>query len=585
MDEEPTQDEVDGTLYDRFALAIFTYICQHLSNRQDAEDLLVEVFLAAFKNDGLSSLPVARQLAWLLRVTRNKLVDRHRHHALLTLVPIELASEVEDGAPTPEQYAEQQESYECLYRALEQLSPLQRELVWLRHTKSLRFCDIACKFEKSEVAVRQLYSRTLQQLRGIYYQTEGGREAAMKPFDERQPEEQNPQYDELITLLEHASLDPILVDPHERTHILSQARARLFPTDPEIFKLEHMAAPALRELGSFPSTSKAFADKPLRGRRLLHVLNLFAAVLVVAVLLGGSLFLFQHRLPSTRNHVTNATQTYASFVAKNGIMFGFNAQHTNANPFEQILNPKTVGHLTKKWAYQTRGQIDSSPAVTGNVVYVGSADGNVYALDAASGAKKWAFRTGNNVASSPAVAGGVVYFSSTDDNVYALDAVSGAKKWAYRTGGQVSSSPAVVGGVVYVGSNYGVYALDATSGAKKWAYRTRFSVASSPAVAGGMVYVGSYDGIIYAFDAASGAKKWTYPTGGPMGIGSSPTVAGGVVYVGSTDGNVYALDATSGAKKWAYRTGSIASSPAVAGGVVYVGSMNMNMYAFHLPGT
>ncbi len=110
MDEEPTQDEVDGTLYDRFALAIFTYICQHLSNRQDAEDLLVEVFLAAFKNDGLSSLPVARQLAWLLRVTRNKLVDRHRHHALLTLVPIELASEVEDGAPTPEQYAEQQEN-------------------------------------------------------------------------------------------------------------------------------------------------------------------------------------------------------------------------------------------------------------------------------------------------------------------------------------------------------------------------------------------------------------------------------------------------------------------------------------------
>jgi len=173
MDEERAQDGVDGTLYDRFALTIFTYICQHVSNKQDAEDLLVEVFLAAFKNDGLSRLPVARQLAWLQRVTRNKLVDRHRHHALLTLVPLELASDVEDGAPTPEQYAEQQESYERLYQALEHLSPLQRELLWLRHTKSLRFCDIACLFEKSEVAVRQLYSRTLQQLRGIYLQTEG----------------------------------------------------------------------------------------------------------------------------------------------------------------------------------------------------------------------------------------------------------------------------------------------------------------------------------------------------------------------------------------------------------------------------
>jgi RNA polymerase sigma factor (sigma-70 family) len=176
MDEERAQDGVDGTLYDCFALTIFIYICQRVSNKQDAEDLLVEVFLAAFKNEGLSRLPIARQLAWLMRVTRNKLVDRHRHHALLTLVPLELASEVEDGAPTPEHYAEQQESYERLYRALEQLSPLQRELLWLRHTKSLRFCDIACMFEKSEVAVRQWYSRTLQQLRGIYHQTEGGKQ-------------------------------------------------------------------------------------------------------------------------------------------------------------------------------------------------------------------------------------------------------------------------------------------------------------------------------------------------------------------------------------------------------------------------
>ncbi len=286
----------------------------------------------------------------------------------------------------------------------------------------------------------------------------------MKPIDERQPEEQDPQYDELITLLQHASLDPMLVDPHERAHILSQARARLFPTDPEIFQPEHMAAPALRALGSFPSKPKTLADKPLRGKRLLRMLNRLAAVLVIAALLGASLLFFQHRLPLTRNHVTNVTQTYASFVAKNGIMFGFDAQHTNANPFEQILNPTTVGDLKEKWAYKTRGQIDSSPAVTGDVVYVGSADGNVYALDAVSGAKKWAFRTGNNVASSPAVVGGVVYVGSADGNVYALDAASGAKKWTYRTGNPVLSSPAVTGGVVYVVSTDGnVYALDATS--------------------------------------------------------------------------------------------------------------------------
>jgi RNA polymerase sigma-70 factor (ECF subfamily) len=95
MDEETTRCEGNRALYDRFTLTIFTYICQQVSNKQDAEDLLVEVFLAAFNNEGLSSLPAERQLAWLLRVTRNKLVDRHRHLALLTLVPIELAREVE----------------------------------------------------------------------------------------------------------------------------------------------------------------------------------------------------------------------------------------------------------------------------------------------------------------------------------------------------------------------------------------------------------------------------------------------------------------------------------------------------------
>jgi DNA-directed RNA polymerase specialized sigma24 family protein len=67
----------------------------------------VEVFLAAFKNVALSSLTAEHQLPWSLRIARNKVVDRHRHLALLPLVPIELAREMEDGAPTPEQYEEE----------------------------------------------------------------------------------------------------------------------------------------------------------------------------------------------------------------------------------------------------------------------------------------------------------------------------------------------------------------------------------------------------------------------------------------------------------------------------------------------
>jgi hypothetical protein len=168
-------------------------------------------------------------------------------------------------------------------------------------------------------------------------------------------------------------------------------------------------------------------------------------------------------------------------------------------------------------------------------------------LNASSGAQIWnhTTTTRNGVFSSPAVVGGVVYVGSFDSKVYALNASSGAFIWSYTTGGAVSSSPAVVGGVVYVGSTEGnVYALNATDGVKLWSYTTSYYIVeSSPAVVGGVVYVGAYDHNVYALNAASGAKLWNYTTGGIVYL-SSPAVVGGVVYIGSYDGNVYALGTT-----------------------------------------
>ena len=84
----------------------------------------------------------------------------------------------------------------------------------------------------------------------------------------------------------------------------------------------------------------------------------------------------------------------------------------------------------------TRLQL-SSPAVVNGVVYFGSDDGNVYALNASTGAKLWSYATGDGVDSSPAVANGVVYVGSDDGNVYALNASTGAKLWSYATGRRV----------------------------------------------------------------------------------------------------------------------------------------------------
>jgi outer membrane protein assembly factor BamB len=100
------------------------------------------------------------------------------------------------------------------------------------------------------------------------------------------------------------------------------------------------------------------------------------------------------------------------------------------NPFEKVLNVKNVGNLSLKWRHKIGSILfsSSSPAVVNGAVYVGSNDGNVYALNASTGSKLWSYKTHGEVTnSSPAVGNGVVYVGSDDYNVYALNAKTGAK--------------------------------------------------------------------------------------------------------------------------------------------------------------
>ena len=177
MQEQHSVNTAQGgfgeSLYNLFAATIFTYLSQQVPIEQDAEDLLLEVFLAALKSDSLSNLSAPSQLAWLRRVARNKVIDRYRHIALLTLLPIEQAIEMQDDALTPEEYAEQQEKFAHLYQAIARLPALQRELLRLRYRNGLRFHEIAALLEKPEGTVRKLFVRTLHQLREIFDQLEG----------------------------------------------------------------------------------------------------------------------------------------------------------------------------------------------------------------------------------------------------------------------------------------------------------------------------------------------------------------------------------------------------------------------------
>jgi hypothetical protein len=108
------------------------------------------------------------------------------------------------------------------------------------------------------------------------------------------PEEQDLQYEELIALLRRVNLNPLFVDSRERTQILAQARARLFPTDPKASQLD---THEMQELGSLQSKPKTGRGAQYRRGRLVHLLNMLAAVLVIAALIGSAILLFGPRSP------------------------------------------------------------------------------------------------------------------------------------------------------------------------------------------------------------------------------------------------------------------------------------------------
>jgi outer membrane protein assembly factor BamB len=65
----------------------------------------------------------------------------------------------------------------------------------------------------------------------------------------------------------------------------------------------------------------------------------------------------------------------------------------------------------------TRARVDSSPAIAGDRLYVGSNDGRLYVLDIASGKVVWEYEDGGAIMSSPAIASGRVVFGSSDGRV------------------------------------------------------------------------------------------------------------------------------------------------------------------------
>ena len=254
------------------------------------------------------------------------------------------------------------------------------------------------------------------------------------------------------------------------------------------------------------------------------------------------------------------------------------------------------GNVTTRWVYQTGDVVQSSPTYFDGVVYIGSEDKKMYAINDFNGSLRWSYTTGDQIISKAAIYQGttkdLVIFGSHDKKLYALNTDTGALEWSYLTDGSVISDPLVDNGVVYFGSgDKYIYALDAGDGSFKWRYQTGGLMRQRPVVYNGKLYAFVRDTYIwYALNTSDGSLYWR----GNAAADESRFVLGDVRPVMTGGNKLWCIDAqnkkagyldpTDGSLDWTYAVDKMGSRGSDTDGVrvFYPANEGREIYAFNV---
>ena len=316
------------------------------------------------------------------------------------------------------------------------------------------------------------------------------------------------------------------------------------------------------------------------------------------------------------------------------LSFVVQAQDTPANNWSQFrgnhsltgVSQATVPTTLKQlWTYEAGDSIESSAAIVGGTVFVGSQKGELTALNLENGSVYWKYSTGSAIGeSSPAYSNGVVYVGDLGGYLQAVDARDGKKLWAFKTGNEIKSSPVVVGDRVLIGSyDQFLYCLSTSNGSVLWKFRTEGPVHSTPAVVDGIAYFAGCDEIFHAVRLSDGKEAFRVSSGAYTG--ASPAIRDGAAYYGTFENEVLMVSLAGHSVGWHYqhpqrkfpyyssaavlndrvvvggrdkfvhgisKTGKgvwtfatrarVESSPAIAGGRVFIGSNDGHFYVLNL---
>ncbi|GAA4612510.1 hypothetical protein GCM10023195_53690 [Actinoallomurus liliacearum] len=219
----------------------------------------------------------------------------------------------------------------------------------------------------------------------------------------------------------------------------------------------------------------------------------------------------------------------------------------------QVLT--AVDLATREIRWRLRGSLSRSATYAGGRLLI-SIDGQISSVDPRRGTVRWSHESGQYLGAAPVLGGGLVWVGSRVGDLFALDARTGALRHRILTSGDgqgdASSRVALADGLAVVATaDFDAFCVDVSTGRVRWKYRTTSAdptgtdgLDSSPVIDAGTVYIGSGVEYFLALDLASGRLKWRFRTGGD--VDSSPAVHEDLVYFGSADRRVYAVNKHTG---------------------------------------
>ena len=147
-------------LYTAYSEKVRGYVFGKVANRDDAEDLVSDIFLKVYEKQSTFDAGRSSVSTWIYTITRNTVIDYFRAHRICAELPEDLPNEggVDDGLL-------RQESLRTLGEALGKLDDRSRALIVLRYYKRMSLKDTAARLGVSYAYVKVLHKEALRLLR------------------------------------------------------------------------------------------------------------------------------------------------------------------------------------------------------------------------------------------------------------------------------------------------------------------------------------------------------------------------------------------------------------------------------------